>query len=86
MVDFERKVGPKGQVVIPKEIRRITGVRPDSEVLVTLEDKGIVIRKRIERLSSFLEESVKKDGKFLGKINSDKLYDEQMAERTKRKL
>lgn len=39
------KIGPKGQIVIPKEIRDKLGIKEFSEVLVDLRDDGVVIRR-----------------------------------------
>lgn len=38
-----QRVGPKGQVVIPKAIRDELGIRPGDEVLVTREGRAIRI-------------------------------------------
>ncbi len=38
-------VGPKGQVVIPKEIREKIGIKEYSEVIVDILDDSVVIRK-----------------------------------------
>ncbi len=84
-MDFERKVGPKGQVVIPRDIRRITGVRPNSEVFISLEGDTILVKKHKVKLSDILREQVKKDGKYLSKIDSDKEYEEMIEERFKKK-
>jgi antitoxin PrlF len=40
------KVGPKGQVVIPKEIRDVLGIEPGDRVDVRREDEQIVIRRQ----------------------------------------
>lgn len=42
---FTGKVSPKGQVVIPKEIRQILDLSPGSEVSFKLHDNQIVIKK-----------------------------------------
>ena len=82
MVEFERRVGPKGQIVIPKEIRRATGLRPEMKVLVTLEgNRIIVVREKEKKLSDWLEEQVSKDGKALQVNNFEKLHGEELAER-----
>lgn len=39
------KVGPKGQVVVPKRIRERLGIRPGDEVLVEEDGEGVRIRK-----------------------------------------
>ena len=82
MIDFERRVGIKGQIVIPKEIRRITGIDIDSDVLVTIQEDMVLIKKPENYLAEKLRKLVEKDGKFLKRIDSDKDYDEQLADRT----
>ena len=38
-------VGPKGQVVIPKEIRDKIGIKEYSEVIVNIIDDAVIIKK-----------------------------------------
>jgi AbrB family looped-hinge helix DNA binding protein len=38
-----QRVGPKGQVVIPKAIRDELGIRPGDEVVVTRESRAVRI-------------------------------------------
>lgn len=35
------RVGPKGQVVIPKPLREELGLRPGDEVVFTVDDRGV---------------------------------------------
>lgn len=44
--DFEmaQKVGPKGQVVIPKKFRDELGLEPGDEVVVSLSENGVLIQ------------------------------------------
>jgi antitoxin PrlF len=57
------KVGAKGQVVLPKELRERHGIRPGDEVTFDDRDDAIVVRKaesRAEiarRLRGFLRDS-----------------------------
>jgi len=57
------KVGAKGQVVLPKELRERHGIRPGDEVTFDDQDDAIVVRKaesRAEiarRLRGFLRDS-----------------------------
>ena len=44
------KVGERGQITIPKEIRDRFGLRPNSEVDFNIENGAIVLRKRAPRL------------------------------------
>ncbi len=44
------KVGERGQVTIPKEIRDRFGIGPDTEVEFAVERGEILLRKRVPRL------------------------------------
>jgi AbrB family looped-hinge helix DNA binding protein len=63
-IEYERKVGPKGQIVIPKEIRRIMGILPETKVFIGLEGKKITIKLRkkdaIEEFLNLVPENMKK--------------------------
>ena len=39
-----QKIGPKGQVVVPKSIRDALGIGPGDEVVVSLTDGGALIQ------------------------------------------
>lgn len=39
------KVGPKGQVVLPKALREQLGIAPGDEVDVELQDDALVVRR-----------------------------------------
>ena len=39
-----QKVGPKGQVVIPKKFRDLLGIEPGDEVVVSLSENGVLIQ------------------------------------------
>ena len=45
----ERKVGERGQVTLPKELREKLGIRGGDEVLVHEEDGKITIEKPLSR-------------------------------------
>jgi len=83
MIEFERVVGPKGQVVIPKEIRRITGIKPKSKVYITLEDKKVLIKPKKITAKEFINIVPPEMKKPIKKIDFDKRYEEQL-ERWKR--
>jgi AbrB family looped-hinge helix DNA binding protein len=38
-------VGPKGEVVIPKEIREKIGIKEYSELIIDILDDSVIIRK-----------------------------------------
>lgn len=51
---LSRKVGEKGQVTIPKDIRDMEGINPDSEVFFHVEEGKIVLEKVEGKLSETL--------------------------------
>lgn len=78
---FERKVGPKGQVVIPKEIRRILGISPNSKVLISIEDKSIIIKTESkEPIWQFMRKFAKEYGKSLTLKEIKKMKEEEYEE------
>ena len=50
-----RTVGPKGQVVIPKEVRDETGLVEGSEVSVEAKDGEVVIRRVAPLTGSYVD-------------------------------
>lgn len=79
---LKRKVGKKGQVVIPKDIREEKNVRPDSVVYFTLKNGKIVIEKREKKLTDLLSEiSEKSEGEA---ESSDNYYKGEIERRLKR--
>ncbi len=74
-------VGPKGQVVIPQEIRQAKGIRPGMTVIIDLEGDKIVMESKKSDLLKWVEEKVTKDGKVLGKIDWDKSYEEEFEDK-----
>ena len=44
MLRLKSKLGPKGQAVIPKEIRDIMGIRPGSEVVFEVRGDEVVVK------------------------------------------
>ncbi len=75
-------VGPKGQVVIPKDIRDAEGIYPGTEVIFETTERGILIEKpQLERDPIEVFRETAKEINFKGKIDSDKSYDEMMEER-----
>ena len=44
-MEKKKTVGPKGQVVIPKDIRDKIGIKAYSEVIVDIMDDSVIIKK-----------------------------------------
>ncbi len=76
IVIIKRKVGPKGQVVIPKDIRDILNINPGSEILIELKGDEIIMRAALN-VDTFLENFTKTSKKLKEKIDYKKLLDEQ---------
>jgi AbrB family looped-hinge helix DNA binding protein len=45
LIEEEMKVGSKGQVVIPRTMRKALKIEPGSKVLFTLEDDKLFLKK-----------------------------------------
>jgi len=76
-----RKIGPKGQIVIPKIIREYLGVKPGDTVILEVREGEIVIvpgRDPREFVEGFC--SVVKD-KLTEKIDLERLIESEVEER-----
>jgi AbrB family looped-hinge helix DNA binding protein len=45
LIEDEMKVGPKGQVVIPRAMRKALKIEPGSKVSFRLEDDTLILKK-----------------------------------------
>ena len=45
MIEEEMKVGPKGQVVIPRTMRKALKISPGSKVVFKLDDDRLILEK-----------------------------------------
>lgn len=83
MTQGRSKVGQKGQVVIPKEIRDKLGIRLGSEVLVsTRNDDEIVIRRSSPPTQSYVDYFITTYSKKLKRrVDIKKLIEDESIER-----
>jgi len=61
---IRRKLGPKGQLVIPKDIREMLGVLPGDEIFIEIDGADVKIRpadKGDDYLDKFFQISKKLD-------------------------
>lgn len=79
MMTDRMRVGPKGQVVIPKSFRKILKVGPGSDVIFRLEGQRVVLESEAEDSISALE-TIARKGRSLSKVNPH-AYEEALAER-----
>ena len=73
---IKRKVGPKGQVVIAKDVRDALNIKPGSEVFIEIIEKEIRIRLSPDK-KGFLKDFLETPEKLTEKIDFKKLYYEQ---------
>jgi AbrB family looped-hinge helix DNA binding protein len=79
MMQAEMKVGPKGQVVIPKAMRRALKISPGVRVTITMMDERVVIqRSQISAVSVF--EAIARDGSSIP-FTEPHLYEEELERR-----
>jgi AbrB family looped-hinge helix DNA binding protein len=77
------KVGPKGQVVIPKEIRDELGIEPGQEVLVDSENGEARVRRTID-LQGLI--GLLRDGASTADLEEERRLDREREERKLRSL
>jgi len=75
-IQLNAKVGEKGQVVIPKPIREQFNIQPYTEVVFDIDEKKIILKKKINSLDIFENfiNAIKKKKKFKKHIDWDKEY------------
>jgi len=79
------RVGDKGQVVIPKEIREQTGIREGAEVVVEARDSSVMIRRASPPTENYVDYFTTTYSKKLDHaVNIKKLLGEERVERQKR--
>ncbi|MBS7629666.1 AbrB/MazE/SpoVT family DNA-binding domain-containing protein [Candidatus Bathyarchaeota archaeon] len=78
---MRRKIGPKGQVVIPKVVREHLGVETGSEVVFEVREKEIVI-KPSRPPTDIVEEYVSiVTSKLKDRIQLEQIIEEEVMER-----
>jgi AbrB family looped-hinge helix DNA binding protein len=77
----KRNIGPKGQVVIPKQMREALGLKPGVEITLEMRDQEIIIKKPQVR-GSYTEYFITTSSPKLKKrINIKELLNQEVEER-----
>jgi len=79
MFEEEMKIGPKGQVVIPRALRRALKIHPGSKVVFKLENGRLILEKQFFDAVNMLENIAKK-GSSVSRINAH-AYEEELKAR-----
>ncbi|NLF89686.1 AbrB/MazE/SpoVT family DNA-binding domain-containing protein [Candidatus Bathyarchaeota archaeon] len=85
MIREVMKVGPKGQVVIPRAIRKALKIEPGMKVTITLEDNKAVLEKPAFDAVAVFERAAKSIN-YNGPIDPHAAYDEELEERSRRAI
>jgi AbrB family looped-hinge helix DNA binding protein len=80
VLEIRMRVGPKGQVVIPKVLRDALKIGPGSEVTFAVEGEKVVLRaSRADVVDVF--ERIAKSGKSIGRFPPHAAYKRELRRR-----
>jgi len=80
-MNIKRKLGPKGQIVIPKVIRESLGIDPGDEVVIEAREKEVAIKPSVNP-ETFVEDYCSLiERKLTKKVDLKKLLEEEVEER-----
>jgi AbrB family looped-hinge helix DNA binding protein len=83
MTKMTRVVGPKGQVVIPKQVRDQVGLVEGSEVVVEVRGDEVILRRPSPRTTSYVDYFIETEAsKVRGKVDIRGLIEEEYIDRT----
>jgi AbrB family looped-hinge helix DNA binding protein len=81
MIVEEMKVGPKGQVVIPRALRKALEIHPGSKVTFKLDGRRLVVEKQeVDTVNVF--KRIAMTGPSIKRI-SPHLYEEELRDRVR---
>ncbi len=78
---IRRRVGRRGQIVIPKVFRESLGIKPGGEVIMEVREEGLLIRPGVDP-EKFVEEFCATTGeKLTSEIDLKKILEEEVEGR-----
>jgi AbrB family looped-hinge helix DNA binding protein len=79
-LEIRRKIGQKGQIVIPKIVRELLAVSPGDEIIMEVREKEVLIRPKVDP-TKFVEDFCLAGRKLREKIDLERLLEEEVKER-----
>jgi len=73
---IKRKIGPKGQIIIPKDVRALLGVGPGDEISMEITGSDVKLKSSVDQ-AAFFREFCSLPKKLEKEINIEKLLDEE---------
>jgi AbrB family looped-hinge helix DNA binding protein len=49
------KLGPKGEVILPRRVRANLGLREGDELVLSFDEESIVLKRKARRFAEYLE-------------------------------
>lgn len=80
MIEIAMKIGPKGQVVIPKPFRTAFKMTPGTDVVFSIEKEKLVLSKPPVKASEYFEQMAKRRNKKFT-MHPHEAYEEELEER-----
>jgi len=78
---FRRKLGRKGQIVIPKVVRESLGIGPGDEVVMEIRKKEVLIKPEVDP-AKFVDDFCSiANKKLTKKVDLERLLEEEVEER-----
>ncbi|MCX8183372.1 MAG: AbrB/MazE/SpoVT family DNA-binding domain-containing protein [Crenarchaeota archaeon] len=78
---IKRRIGPKGQVVIPKIVREALGIQPGDEIIMEVREKELLVKPEMDP-EKFVEEFCSTGRKKLTrKIDLRRIMEEEAEDR-----
>jgi len=78
---LRRKIGQKGQIVIPKVVRESVGIKPGDEIVMEIREKEVVIKPGMDP-EEFVESFCSVTGNKLTKrVDLERLLEQEVEER-----
>ncbi|MGQ9552139.1 MAG: AbrB/MazE/SpoVT family DNA-binding domain-containing protein [Candidatus Bathycorpusculaceae bacterium] len=78
---IRRKIGQKGQIVIPKVVREYAGIKPGDEIVMEVKEKEVIISAEVDPekfVESFCSATKRK---LVEKIDLERLLEQEVEER-----